>query len=104
MGGAHPTRALHACLQSDILLLILNHYGQYLGHFWSLESTNFAREVTQLERRDDTDFQFTVSQAIVRGKLANSKQLLLRLNRQRKNPEVERAIAWVTPVYGERYF
>jgi len=88
--------AVHACLQSDILILLLNNSGQYQGHIWSLESTHLVRELTQIDRRHDPDFQFNVSQAIVRGKLTNSKHFLLRLNRKRQIPEVERAIAGIT--------
>ena len=50
----------------------------------------------QIEKRQDAAFQFQVSQAIVRGKLQNSKQLLLRLNRKRKEADVVRAIAGIS--------
>lgn len=88
--------AVHACLQSDILILLLNNSGQYQGHIWSLESTHLVQELTQIDRRQDPDFQFNISQAIVRGKLTNSKQLLLRLNRKRPVPEISQAIAGIT--------
>ena len=88
--------ALHACLQSEIVVLLLNNLGQYQGHIWSWESQHLPTELTQIGKRGNEDFQLPVCQAIVRGKLMNSKQLLLRLNRKRQVPEVAQAIAGIT--------
>jgi CRISPR-associated protein Cas1 len=41
-------------------------------------------EAAQYGRRQDHDFQVMMAQRILEGKLANSRQLLLRLNRKRK--------------------
>lgn len=90
------TQAINACQQEQIIVLFLSRSGQYQGHLWNLESVHLDYELVQFERRQDTQFQFLFSQAIVRGKLINSKQLLLRLNRKRKLPEVARAIAGIT--------
>lgn len=86
------TPVIQACLQEDIAVLFLSQSGQYHGHLWSTESRDLENELVQIERRDDADFQFNVSKAIVYGKLMNSKQLLLRFNRKRKLAEVEKAI------------
>jgi len=90
------TQAIHACLQEQILILFLNLSGYYKGHLWNWESSHLGNELVQIEKRQDAAFQFQVSQAIVRGKLLNSKQLLLRLNRKRKVAEVARAIAGIS--------
>ena len=86
------TPVIQACLQEQIAVLFLSQSGRYHGHLWSAECRDLENELVQVTRRSDADFQFQVSQAIVYGKLLNSKQLLLRFNRKRKLREVERAI------------
>lgn len=89
------TPVIQACLQEEIAVLFLSQSGQYHGHLWSAESRHLENELVQVEKRGDAFFQFNVSRAIVYGKLMNSKQLLLRFNRKRKSPEVERAIVGI---------
>ncbi len=89
------TPVIQACLQEEIAVLFLSQSGQYHGHLWSAESRHLENELVQVEKRGDVYFQFNVSRAIVYGKLMNSKQLLLRFNRKRKSPEVERAIVGI---------
>lgn len=90
------TPVISACLKSQISVLFLSTTAQYQGHLWSAEATNFNTEVLQLTRQQDKKFQFNVSQAIVYGKLSNSKQLLLRFNRKRKVAAVKQAISGIT--------
>lgn len=90
------TQAIHACLQEKIVVLFLGLSGYYKGHLWNWESSHQGNELMQIEKRQDAVFQLQVCQAIVRGKLLNSKQLLLRLNRKRKVPEVAKAIAGIS--------
>ncbi|GAA6622219.1 CRISPR-associated endonuclease Cas1 [Scytonema sp. NUACC26] len=86
------TPVINACLQEKIAVLFLNQSGQYHGHLASEESTNLDNHLVQMERRNNNEFQFYVSKAIVYGKLINSKQLLMRFNRRRKIAAVEKAI------------
>lgn len=86
------TPAINVCLQNNILVLFLNQIGAYNGHLWSLGSIHLNNEMVQISRHKEPNFQFQVSQAIVWGKLTNSKRLLMRLNRKRKVPEIERAV------------
>ncbi len=90
------TPVIQACLQEEIAVLFLSQSGQYHGHLWSAESRHLENELVQVAKRDDAYFQFNVSKAIVYGKLMNSKQLLLRLNRKRKLREVEKAIVGIS--------
>lgn len=90
------TQAINACLQEKILVLFLSLSGQYNGHLWNWESSHLGNELMQIEKRQDAVFQLQVCQAIVRGKLLNSKQLLLRLNRKRKVAEVTKTIMGIT--------
>jgi CRISP-associated protein Cas1 len=86
------TPVINTCLQEEIPVLFLSQSGLYHGHLWSEESTNLNNQLVQIERRNDDYFQFSVSKAIVLGKLMNSKQLLMRFNRKRKLEDVEKAI------------
>ncbi len=90
------TQAINACLEEKIIILFLNRSGHYKGHLWNWEHTHLANELLQIQKWQNMPFQLQVSQAIVRGKLLNSKQLLLRLNRKRKVAEVARAIAGIS--------
>ncbi len=86
------TPVINACLHEKIAVLFLNQSGQYHGHLASEESTNLDNHLVQMERRNNNEFQFLVSKAVVYGKLMNSKQLLIRFNRKRKIAAVEKAI------------
>ncbi|GJD16013.1 CRISPR-associated protein Cas1 [Rivularia sp. IAM M-261] len=86
------TPVINACLQEKIAVFFLNQSGQYHGHLCSEESTNLGHQLIQIEKRNDNYFQLNLSKAVVLGKLMNSKQLLMRLNRKRRLEDVERAI------------
>mgnify|MGYP002776993369 FL=1 len=86
------TPVIQACLDEQIAVVFLSQSGRYHGHLWSAELRDLENELVQVEKRRDAGFQLNVSQAIVYGKLINSRQLLLRLNRKRKSAEVEKAI------------
>jgi CRISPR-associated protein Cas1 len=90
------TQAIDACLNQKIIIVFLSSSGQYKGHLWNLASTNLENELTQYQKQTDSNFQSILSKAIVRGKLLNSKQLLLRLNRKRKLDNVKKAIQGLT--------
>jgi CRISPR-associated protein Cas1 len=86
------TPVMQVCLREQIAVVFMSQSGRYHGHLWSAEFRDLDQELVQVRRWGDEGFQFQVSQAIVYGKLMNSKQLLLRFNRKRKLPDVERAI------------
>lgn len=78
------------------MVLFLSQSGQYHGHLSSLNSVHLNHELIQIAKHKNEPFQLEICRAIVRGKLLNSKQLLLRLNRKRKVTEVEKAILGIT--------
>ena len=86
------TPVINACLEAKITVLFLSRQGQYKGHLWNLEAINLDNHLTQFKRREDEIFKLNVSSAIVKGKLLNSKQLLLRLNRKRKIDKIKTVI------------
>ena len=87
------TAAISTCLSLHIPVIFLSQLGDYKGHLWSAELCDLKAEATQFQYQNDEAFQLQTAQAIVRGKLLNSKQLLLRLNRKRKHEAVAETIA-----------
>ena len=90
------TQVMGACLQEQIPVLFLSQSGQYRGHLWSLHPLHLDCEIIQIQKHKEEDFQRETSRSIIRGKLFNSKQLLLRLNRKRKVAEVTQAAEGIT--------
>jgi CRISPR-associated protein Cas1 len=64
-------------------VIFLTQMGEYKGHLWSAEAADLVVETAQFQRRQEA-FQRSMAREIVQGKLWNSKQLLLRLNRKRQ--------------------
>ena len=86
------TPVINVCLQTPISILFLSPSGQYKGHLWSMDAINFDLELSQFEKKTNSPYQLKVCRSIVRGKLINSRQLLMRLNRKHKLASVKRAI------------
>jgi CRISP-associated protein Cas1 len=93
-GNIHLTMpAISTCLYHQIPVVFLSQAGKYKGHLWSVDGGELTAEFAQFECRQDEDLRLAIARAIVRGKLLNSKQLLLRLNRKRHSEAVAKAIA-----------
>jgi CRISP-associated protein Cas1 len=90
------TSAIAACLDAKIPVIFLTQMGEYKGQLWNSEFCDLVSEEAQWQKRLDVLFQLETARAIVWGKLMNSKQLLLRLNRKRQLEEVTTAIAGIT--------
>ena len=86
------TQVLGACLQEGIPVLFLSQSGYYRGHLCSLNPLHLDSEIIQIQKHKEESFQRETCRSIIRGKLLNSKQLLLRLNRKRKVAAVTQAI------------
>jgi CRISP-associated protein Cas1 len=78
------TAVIGACLEGQIPVVFLSQLGDYKGHLWSSEFCDLPLKAAQFGRRQDGAFQVMMAGQILQGKLANSRQLLLRLNRKRK--------------------
>jgi CRISPR-associated protein Cas1 len=87
------TAVISTCLESQIPVIFLTQSGEYKGHLWSAESADLVIQTAQFQRQQDEPFKLAMARTVVQGKLWNSKQLLLRLNRKRQLPEVADAIA-----------
>jgi len=90
------TSAIAACLDAKIPVIFLTQMGEYKGQLWNSEFCDLVSEEAQWQRRLDVAFQLETARVIVWGKLMNSKQLLLRLNRKRQLEDVATAIAGIT--------
>ena len=66
--------------------------GQYKGHLWSEAAADLTVEMAQFKRCHEEEFRRMMACEMVKGKLANSRVFLQRLNRGRHLPEVVRAI------------
>ncbi|WP_171974802.1 CRISPR-associated endonuclease Cas1 [Leptolyngbya sp. 'hensonii'] len=86
------TAVIGLCLNQQIPVIFLSQTGEYKGHLWSAEFEDLTAERYQFLRQAEDPFQICTARAIVWGKLMNSKQLLLRLNRKRKLEVVAEAI------------
>ncbi len=84
--------AISACLDAKIPVIFLTQLGGYKGHLWSAELGSLEVEAAQWQKRQDLEFQLNMAQTILAGKLANSRQLLLRLNRKRRVENVSIAV------------
>ena len=92
-GNIHlTTPVISTCLYEQIPVFFLSRSGKYKGHLWSAQSGELTAELAQFERHTDSGFRLAMARSIVRGKLLNSKQLLLRLNRKRRCDQVAEAI------------
>jgi CRISP-associated protein Cas1 len=86
------TQAIGACLEAQIPVIFLSQLGEYKGHLWSSENCDLQLQSVQFRRFESPEFQLTIAKQIILGKLWNSKQLLLKLRRQRDIPEIDPAI------------
>ncbi|ESA32297.1 crispr-associated protein cas1 [Leptolyngbya sp. Heron Island J] len=78
------TQVISVCLEQRITVVYLTQMGDYKGHLWSAEAAGMQAVMAQFERQQDPVFCLETARAIVTGKVQNSRQLLLRLNRKRK--------------------
>lgn len=86
------TAVISTCLEQPIPVIFLTQLGEYKGHLWSAEAADLVVETAQFQRRQEAEFQRGMAREIVQGKLWNSKQLLLRLNRKRQLADVAAVI------------
>ncbi|MEM1280553.1 MAG: CRISPR-associated endonuclease Cas1 [Cyanobacteria bacterium P01_H01_bin.152] len=93
-GNVHlSTSAIATCLHHQIPVVFLSQTGSYKGHLWSAEHQHQRIETAQHQRFTDPMFQMETAKAIVAGKIENSRQHLLKLNRRRDLTTVSQAAA-----------
>lgn len=97
MGSIQVTAAaIFACLDAQISIVFLSKTGDYKGHLWPADMGDLKAEKMQFLQQENEDFRLTIARAIVRGKLVNSKRLLLKSNRKHSLPKVADLIAGIS--------
>jgi CRISP-associated protein Cas1 len=90
------TTAISTCLASQIPVIFLTQNGEYKGHLWSAENFALPLEAAQFRCFEDLEFQLAMAKCLIKGKLWNSKQLLLKLRRERDSAELSTAIEGIS--------
>ena len=76
--------ATRLALQRRIPILYLSNKGRYFGRLQTTGQARIDYLVSQVEKSKDEEFIRQQAAAVIVGKLKNSRQLLMRLNRRRK--------------------
>ena len=85
------TPAMQFCLMEDIPIFLLSSRGRYYGAIESLATDKVLLHRDQFARMTEPDFVLHVSREIVRGKVANTRTLLLRAARRGASDTVRAA-------------
>jgi CRISPR-associated protein Cas1 len=86
------TAVIDTCLSANIPIVFLTQSGSYKGHIYNAKNLDLSIQIKQFKYRDNEDFQLDMAHQMVKGKIKNSKQFLLRLNRKRNLASVEKNI------------
>lgn len=82
------TPAMQFCLGEKIPIVLLSGSGRYHGVIDSFDTDPVLLHRDQFLRAADPQFRLSVAREIIRGKLANSRLLLMRYARKRDLPEL----------------
>jgi CRISPR-associated protein Cas1 len=85
------TPAMQFCLREDIPIFLLSSRGRYYGVIESLATDKVLLHRDQFARVTEPNFVLQVSREIVRGKVANTRTLLLRAARKGASDAVHEA-------------
>jgi CRISPR-associated protein Cas1 len=85
--------AINAMLHRGMDVIFLTARGQYRGRLVSHAAKNVELRVRQYQRLHDVGLVLEVARAIVAGKIANQRNLLLRGQREQKREDLTDAIA-----------
>jgi CRISPR-associated protein Cas1 len=85
------TQAMRFCLRERIPIYLLSAGGRYYGVVDSFDTDPVLLQQAQFRKADDAAFCLKLARELVRGKIANSRTLLLRTARKHDVPAPERA-------------
>lgn len=80
---------IHHFLKEGIDTVFMTRRGRYLGRLQSALGKNVILRREQFKKMEDSDFCLRTAKSIVKGKLANLRAVLMRLNRTRENLELD---------------
>lgn len=75
-------QALQLCWENGVSVNCFSENGYFLGRWEGVANTSVVLRRTQYRRADDPDFCLATARKIVKGKIYNSRQLLLRSGRE----------------------
>lgn len=79
-------------LKEGIDVAFMTHKGRYLGRLQSALGKNIVLRRVQFRKMEDPSFCLKTAKFIVKGKLANLRAVLMRLNRTRENIQLDNEI------------
>lgn len=92
--SANLTReAIFECLATETPLAFVNGHGETLGWLSPAMRPRAGRQMAQAAAAIDPEARLVLAKAFVEGRLRNQRAMLRRLNRDRKEPEIARALA-----------
>ena len=77
------TQAMHFCLRSKIPIYLLSGRGRFYGVVDGFDTDPVLLHRDQFNRAEDPDFCLELAHEFIRGKIANSRVILLRYSRKR---------------------
>ena len=80
------TQAMKFLLENSIDVSFFSYYGKFLGKLVPVESKNVLLRICQYEKYKSEDFKLKISKVFVKGKINNSRNILMRY--MRNHPEV----------------
>ncbi|WP_448872438.1 group II intron reverse transcriptase/maturase [Desulfobulbus propionicus] len=95
------TPAMHFCLQEHIPIHLLSALGRYRGMISSFDTAPVLLHRNQFAAADDAEFCLALAREFVRGKIENTRVVLLRLTRRRNVPHLEKAAAKLKALVAE---
>lgn len=85
------TQAMHFCLQENIPIYLLSGKGHYYGVVDSFSTDPVLLHRDQFATANDPAFCLNIAREFVRGKIENSRVVLMRLTRRRDAPALRKA-------------
>lgn len=89
------TQAARALLRQGVDTAFLTRGGAFLGRLSGPTGRNVSLRRIQYRRLDDPSFVVELARRIVAGKLANQRALLMRFQRERRDPRIARALVGI---------
>lgn len=84
--------AIRYLLKEGVDTAFMTRQGRYLGRLQSALGKNIVLRREQFRKMEDEGFCLKTAKSLVKGKLANLRTVLMRLNRQRENLELDNKI------------
>ena len=87
------TQAMHFCLRAKIPIYLLSGQGRFYGVVDGFDTDPVLLHRDQFNRAEDPTFCLALAREFIRGKIANSRVILLRYGRKRNLPALKKAAA-----------